>query len=149
MYPWHSQHIWQTWASFLTEAYCCVLLSFNILNFILWRQNCIIPGRKLRHFILKWKCSQQWQLFCFIASCLLYLRQSAEWRSTCAIYTYFCGLKVHSFLSLTADWSVALTVLLYWKIIGTYRQLSNLHASTMFHTNGISSQELYINTLLS
>jgi len=35
------------------------------------------------------------------------------------------------------------------KMVGTYRQLSNLHAFKMFHMYGISSQELYINTLLS
>jgi hypothetical protein len=34
-------------------------------------------------------------------------------------------------------------------MVGTYRQLLNLHALKIFHVHGISSQELYINTLLS
>jgi hypothetical protein len=42
-----------------------------------------------------------------------------------------------------------LIVLLYWKMVGTYRQMSNLHALKMFHMYDISSQEFYINTLLS
>jgi len=34
-------------------------------------------------------------------------------------------------------------------MVGTYRQMLNLHALKMLHMYDISGQELYINTLLS
>jgi hypothetical protein len=46
-------------------------------------------------FCLKWKCVQQWWLFCFIATCLLHPQQFAEYRFMCIVVTDLCELKVY------------------------------------------------------